>query len=296
MFGAGEAAAAACCVLAAPGRSGRLPEAELFGGLVAYSLEARPGSWSSTGELYFAVDDLQFTHRLTPQLLVRPNRVFQASVALPVMLNASRFGGTEFLGGGVGDLAVLTRFEPIAVGGFRAAPPLPGVGLAFSFPTGRATHQIGSGNPAAVTGTGYFSMAPGFTLDKSFERGSIGWDISGAFSFPRPGDPERAVPGIGWTTSMFGAFFARTDVTVTVSLGARGTSPGWREGKSLGAGEAEPFGGVGLVLEPQRRHRMILGVQGSVPIPRLGVSRAVTFTASIGYSFSVARRQKRSTD
>jgi len=284
-----DAVAAACCVLAAPGRSGRLPEAEVFGVLAAYSMEGRPGAWTSSGDLRMASSDLQFSHRLTPQLLVRPFRLLQASVALPVMLNASRFGGQEYVGGGIGDLAVLFRVEPVAVGSFRAAPPLPGIGLGISVPTGRATWQVDSGNPAAVTGTGYLTFTPGFTLDKTFEGGSIGWDISGSVSPPRPGDVSKTMPGLGFTSSFFASFFATTKTTVTMSLGGRGVTAGWRGGKAFGAPEVEPFGGVGLVLEPKRRNRLVLGVQGSLPVPKLGVNRAVTVTASVGYLFSVAR-------
>ncbi len=286
---AGEAHAAACCVLAAPGRSGRLPLGEVFGVLAGYSLEARPGAWDRDGDLRFSRSDLQFTHRFTPQVLVRPHRVIQVSAALPVLLNASRFGDDTFVGGGVGDAVLLARVEPVAVGSFRKAPPLPGIGLGFSLPMGRPTWNVPSGNLAAITGTGYFAVTPAVTLDKAFQRGGVGWDLSGTFSLPRPGDPDRTAPGIGWSTSGFGAFYASSTVTVSTSVGVRGASPGWRAGKAAGRAEAESFAGLGLVLEPRALHRVTLGVQGSVPIPKLGVSRAVAMTASVGYSFSVAR-------
>ncbi|MCO4770471.1 MAG: hypothetical protein KDA24_10620 [Deltaproteobacteria bacterium] len=289
---AGEAAAAACCVLAAPGRTGRLPEAEVFGALAAYSVESRVGNWSNSGDLSFAKQDLQFTHRFVPQLLVRPHRVFQASVAMPILVNGTRFGDDVYTGGGLGDLALITRFEPVAVGSFRAAPPLLGIGWGFSLPTGRATWRVDDGNPAAVTGTGYLSTTPAVTLDKTWQRGAVGWDGSGTFSFPRPGDTTRSVPGIGFSTSVFGAFFASSDVTLSTTLGIRGSTAGWRAGKAVGSPGLEPFGGFGLVLEPRRLHRVTLGMQGSIPIPKLGLSRGVTITASVGYSFSVARGGK----
>ena len=284
---AGEALAAACCVLAAPGRTGRLPEKELVGFLAAYAVESRYGNWDSDGDITLASEDLHFTHRFTPQVMVRPVRAFQASLTVPLLFTGARFGKETFAGGGVGDVALLTRFEPVAVGGWRKAPPLPGIVLGLGFPTGRPAWNVD--NVAQITGAGYFTLTTGFTLDKNFERGAMGWDISGTFSLPRPGDEDAVVPGAQVTTSVFGAFFAHRTVTVTTNLGLRGRTQGLRAGQPFGSAEVEPFGGVGLVVEPRPLHRILFSAQGAIPIPKLGVRRFTTVTGSIAYSFSIAR-------
>lgn len=284
LFGAGEAAAAACCVLAAPGRTGRLPEKEMFGTLLGYSVETRPGGWTSRGDLYFATKDVLLTHTLTTQVMVRPTRLIQASLALPFLLNAERVAGHTSVGGGPGDLRASIRFEPVAVGGWRAAPPLPGLGLSMAFPTGIPTDRA---ETAGVTGTGYVSLTPFFSLDKAFDRGAMGIDVSGTVSLPRPG--VEALPGIGFAGSMFGAFYASSVATVTANAGLRGSSAGWVNGSPSGSPQLEPFGGVGVVLEPRRLSRLVLGVQGSVPIPKLGLGRAVSVSFSAAWQWSLPR-------
>ncbi len=285
---AGEALASACCVLAAPGRSGRLPEKEVFGTLLSYGFESQPGVWTAQGDLHFAQSDLQLTHSLTPQVMVRPNRVFQASLALPLMLNTHRIADEVSVGGGPGDLEITARFEPIAVGGWLKAPPLPGLGLSLTLPTGTPTHRAATGT--AVTGTGYMALSPFFSLDKALDRGAFGVDVSGTFSLPRPGDETRTLPGIGFAGSLFGAFYASTKATVTATIGLRGSSAGWRGGKSSGGPQLEPIGGVGLVLEPRKLSRLVLGMQGSVPIPKLGLRRAVSVSFNLGWQWSAARK------
>ncbi len=285
---AGEAFGAACCVLAAPGRSGRLPEKEVVGVLASYGFESRPGAWTAQGDLNFAQSDLQLTHSLTTQVMVRPSRVFQASLSLPLMLNTHRIADEVSVGGGPGDLQITTRFEPVAVGGWLKAPPLPGLGISVTLPTGVPTHRASSGT--AVTGTGYVAISPSFSLDKALDRGAFGVDLSGTFSLPRPGDETRTLPGIGFAGSLFGAFYASTKATVTASIGMRGSSAGWRSGKSTGGPQLEPIGGLGLVLEPRRLSRLVLGLQGSVPIPKLGLRRAVSVSFNLGWQWSVGRR------
>lgn len=288
-LGMAEAQAGACCVGASPGRSGRLPESDLVGGSIGYSVETRPGVWTRRGDLQFTERDLQFTHTWTPQLLLRPTRLFQTAVALPILVNANRFGDDVHVGGGLGDLSLTFRWEPVAVGPWRSAPPLPGIGLGISIPTGRSTAQIDDGNSAAVTGAGHLALIPSFSLDKAYVRGAIGGDLALTISVPRPDDPDRTVPGVGFSGAVFGAFYASEEVTVTSTIGVRAAGRGRSGGHEVGSPSIESFGGVGLVLEPRPKLRISLGVQGTVPIPKLGAGRAVSLMGSMGVSFSLPR-------
>lgn len=281
------AQAGACCVGSTTAEGGRLGPCEFLTVGVATSLDARVGSWSRSGELHTG-SDARVTHRWVGSAAVRPDRRVQVGVSVPFLLQWKRVSDVDGLGAGPGDTTIWATLEPFEDTPAPANAPLPDFGFALTLPTGvpvgAGETPVGSG----ATGSGHLVLTPSFRLGRSGFRGSLFGSASLGLSTPKPGGTK--VPGAAWELALAGAWFARNDLSLSVSGGFRGLTPGVVNGRSAGSPSLEPWLGAGLALATRHEGRVTLGLRHSIPAPGIGRSQEVTVLFTLGVAYVTKRR------
>ena len=104
------------------------------------------------------------------------------------------------------------------------------------------------------------------------------------FALPRPGDARRAVPGVVWDVRVAGSVFVTPVVTLGLSGGLNGRTPGRVGDRAAGVDSVEPWTSVGVTVRGRSWDRIGFGVRTSVPIPGLARSDEATVTATVTVS------------
>lgn len=281
-----SAQAAACCVGSTSNFGGRLGPCEWAGGGVGLSGEAAFGHWSRAGSFKLMRADRSETARLTLGGMVRFDRVAQMAVTVPFLLQHRRIAGVDDLGGGPGDTVVTFRFEPMPERYGATAPPSVTFQLATSIPTGIPTEAVDG--TARATGSGYLTLLPRVGLQRAFLKGSLAVELEVGFSLPRPGDEQVVLPGAPWMAMASASWFVNRKVTLGVSSGLRGLTPGFVGGRSVGPGSVSPWIALGPAFQIGPG-RLTLGVSTGVPLPGLGSNEEARLGVSVGYTL-VSRR------
>lgn len=283
----GAAAAAACCVGSTTAEAGRLGPCEFFTVGVATSLEGRLGAWDHAGELRLG-SDARLTHRWSGSAALRPSRTVQLGVVAPFLLQWKRVAGVDGVGGAPGDVLVWASLEPFEDSPVARAAPLPQFGFAVTVPTGVQAEDSAAPVGAGATGSGHVVLLPSLRLGRNRLRGSVFGDAQVGVSLPRPG-PLR-MPGVSWGVSLSGAWFARTDLSLSLAAGLRGLGPGLVGDRVAGRPSMEPWLGAGLALSTRREGRILLGLRHSLPLPAVGRSQEATVLLSFGVAYVTKRR------
>ncbi len=282
-----SARAGACCVGSTTSEAGRLGPCEFFSAGIGTGVEARMGAWSRKGDFRVGSDS-RLTIRWTGSLAVRPSRTMQLGISLPVLLQGKRVGDLDGVGGGPGDTTIWTALEPFEDSPVPAAIPLPDFGLAVTLPTGIPVQASTAPVGAGATGTGHMVVTPSMRVGRSGFKGSLYGGVSFALPLPRPG--SLVLPGAGWEVALAGAWYAKTDLSLSLSGGLRGLTPGRVEGRAAGAPSLEPWLGAGMAISTKREGRVTLGVSHSIPAPLIGRSKEATVLFSLSVAYVTKRR------
>ncbi|OQX66878.1 MAG: hypothetical protein B6A08_18295 [Sorangiineae bacterium NIC37A_2] len=165
---ADPARAQACCSAAAPIAPGRLALHEralvgvqLGGSVGLGSFDGRSRFYGNDGDAY-QIDTqttLLGTVRVVPRL--------QVGLSAPLWLSFRGADGVSEVGGGLGDLGFVVRYDLLRNREYRRWP---GIGLlaSVSAPTGRAPEVSETALGSDVTGIGAFQASLGLWLERSF--------------------------------------------------------------------------------------------------------------------------------
>ncbi len=283
------ARAGACCVGSTTSESGRLGPCEFFSAGIATGVEARMGAWNRKGAFRVGADS-RLTFRWTGALAVRPSRKMQLGISLPVLLQGKRVSDVEGVGGGPGDTTIWTSVEPFEDSPIPMAIPLPDFGFAVTLPTGIPVEASTAPVGAGATGTGHMVLSPSMRLGRSGFKGSVFGSVGFALPLPKPG--STAVPGAGWAVTLAGAWYAKTDLSLSLAGGLRGITPGRVDGRTAGAPSLEPWLGAGMAITTKPEGRVTLGVSHSIPAPLIGRSKEATVLFSVNVAYVTKRRPR----
>ena len=280
------AQASACCAGSTSAAVGRLGGGEQAGLYVSLGLEGRTATWDGEGGVHAAERDRREAIILGIEGALRVDRRFQFGGSMPLRVQHRALGEENAWGVGPGDLRTWLRFEPMEdVGGPKSAP-VPALGFALILPTGIPASAAPDPLGAGATGSGYVSLGPVLSLERSGSRGSF--EVGGQLlaSLPPPDAPPSRVPGVGWSLGLSGAAFLSPSVTLSGSIGADGLSPGLHDGRPSGDGSIRPLLGAGVAMKLRRsgKERLSIGLSGHPPIPGLGRSREATLALSVTLS------------
>ncbi len=247
LFPAHVAQAQACCAGAAMLSGFRLEESEwaavaltLSGALVAGQFD-RAGSWSRTPS-----GSVEANLEQSLALLVRAPAWGQLGLVVPVAEAIRRSPGAADAGGGLGDLRLSYRWEPLVPGEHSWVPGL-SLTLGASLPTGRpvdrATHLL------ATDATGLGSIVGRLMLAAEQSHGPWLVQVSGALGWQAPRD-------VGGVQQRFGPQSA-----VSLAVG-RAFASGW--GVALAATSRwDAASTVDGRMEPSSERRLVtLGLTG----------------------------------
>lgn len=280
--------AAACCVGSTGSDAGRLGPCEFFSAGAVTSLDGRIGGWSGDGTLRMGGSTGRLTTTLTGLSSIRPVRVLQLGLAMPVLLQARAIGEERGVGAGPGDLRLRVAVDALEELSAPRGVPLPSPAFTLILPTGVPLEASRAPLGAGATGAGYAVLEPSLRLGRTGGRGSLYGSVGLGVPLPRPGETHS--PGAAWSGELAGAWFARPDVSLSVAGGVRGLTPGLREGSPAGRGSVEPFLAAALAITTPREGRLFLGVRHSLVVPALGRSQEASLTFTVGGAFVTRRR------
>ncbi|MCK6528255.1 hypothetical protein L6R50_12095 [Myxococcota bacterium] len=281
----GAARASACCVGATSATPGVLGRCERFGFGGGYSFERTLGEFRADGDFTPAGESARTTHRFVVAGRYRPTRFLQVGADLPLLVQSAPGAEGRDVGGGVGDVSVFVRVDPVEDAFAARLPrgvPVPVFSLAVAFPSGKGWQDVDSSSPGSVTGTGRVVLTPTLTLERTGVRGGIALAGSVSLGLPRPDEGDGAVlPGAAWRGAVTGQVFATRRLTFAATAGARGSAAATRDGEAFGVPGVEPLLGIGASASLSRSMRLAAGVEGGLPIAGLGRAHGVQVAASV---------------
>lgn len=270
---AGDARAQACCSGGGALAPWRLEHHEH--GLVGLRARVTPtlGDFDADGE-YRAVPkgvrELEAEALVFGSVRVAPR--VQVGVQAPFVLTNRASGGVDAASGGLGDMSVGVRWDPLWAGELGGLPGL-ALELGVVAPTGTAPEEATA--PLGVDATGIGAWQVG--LDGSVEH-VFGADrqwlasLRGGFRWRAPREVhgrtiERAVEG---RASLGGAYVFDSGLALAASLDAA-----WEGGGDAGASAAQHLVGLGLNLGAPlgESWRCLASVSSTLPIDGLAANR-----------------------
>jgi hypothetical protein len=278
-----DAAAQACCVgtgLLTPARLRTYEEVAVGVQMRARSVMGAFGGGGDYATSASGVRELGFEQDLFGA--VRLGRRFQVGLWAPFVETSRQAAGFSGFGGGLGDVAVNSRFDAIDAGTRGAWPGIAILG-SLSFPTGQPLDEVGPGDPLSTsgTGTGSFEGTLGLGLEEIVGQGFVslaGW-ASKRTARSANGVEQSFAPRVSALLS--GGYTFGHDVTVGAFASA------WRHGDTHAANGPIASSGVSLVtaggalaLPFWQSWRLQATMFTDLPIPGWGRNQTAGFGAT----------------
>jgi len=210
-----EARAGACCVSASAVGVGRLLLWEQSAVGVRTSVGSRIGEWSTDGQWRADGSDydaLEWRSELWGH--IRIVNQFSAVVRLPVLLTNTHANDLDVTGGGLSDLSVGLRYEPVLPGQYAGVPGI-ALFLGTTIPTGRAMHD--ADEPADVTSRGGWALTTGLSLERVILPWFIRADVSVVVPLAHTAEANMSKRfGVGVTTSLISGWEVVPSVVLSV--------------------------------------------------------------------------------
>lgn len=232
----GEVEAQACCAGAAAGQLGRLTlHEEALLGLDLKATRTLGAYGDDTTYRTTRSDELQFEQSLLATLRLEPS--LQVGMVIPLVQRYARTPLEEGLGGGLGDLQLLGRYDFTFAGQSLRIPGmalLGGLGLPTGRPVEETSHPLG----VEATGTGRTRFHGGVGIEQSF--GMLFAQLMGALLYDAPRSTRRMEFEGRWGAHASLSLGASFPSELTLALSVRHEvepsrrQHGWRYGFSAG--------------------------------------------------------------
>jgi len=230
--------------------------------------------------------ELDFEQTVFGAVRVQPRA--QVSLLVPFVATHRRASGRASTGGGLGDLNLAARWDPVLAG---EASLVPGIGLlaGVTLPTGRTAEDAEKPMATDATGIGAVQVNGGLALEQSFGAWFVG--LSGLFSIRQP----RTVRSMRMTLAPQLTVLAATGWAFGSGATAALVASYTVEGEARVDGVPIPASARRVVsasiagtIPLSDQLRMVGSIFANPPLPSFGLNQPVTAGVTLGllWSFS----------
>lgn len=303
MLGAGTAQAAACCLSSTAFGIGRLSSWEHSAVLLGFSTSPVLGRWEPSGAWKAngpGVSENEW--RWQASALMALHSRFQLSGRVPVVLTTRELVEQRASGGGLGDVLLGARFEPVYQGEYEFLPEI-ALNLGVTLPSGRVADA--NSMPALlgtdVTGRGAWIVSGSVVAELARKNWFL--QAGGGMTIPlitTASDGGRQQFGLGAQVTLAGGLEIFKDLVLSLvtrfgyegplRVEPRDEASGLPTGAPLAdvpGSQAYDFGGGPNVSYKISSHWTLqAGADFSIPAQGLGANRQGRITANAGVRFA----------
>jgi hypothetical protein len=222
------------------------------------------------------------------QDLVGTVRIFgrgQLSVSVPFVETSRSAGSLSEFGGGLGDVALSGRYDPILAGD---SPVIPGIAIVAGvvFPTGRAPESASMALGSDSTGTGAYQGTLGVAFEQIWGHVFANLTALATQSAPRHVNGVSERLGLQGTIGAAGGYVFDNGGALALTLSALRSMEAVQDGQRVAdSARRRTLLGIAGAFPLAPRWRLQGSLSGDIPVQSLGKNEP----ANVGLSFLIMR-------